>query len=509
MIKFSGELSILLGAAIVVVQPQIVAALTPAEVNAIAQAITVRIDGSNTGSGVIIGRQGNDYTVITNWHVLREKGTYTIQKPDGTTEAIKYNLVKQLPGVDLAVLQFNSNQNYQVAEPGNSDQITGGRTIHVAGWADPGPVIVERSFQFLTGQISGRVPKPKDGYALVYTVNALPGMSGGPILDEQGKLVGIHGLAEVDQRTGNVSLVLGIPIKTYLNMASAATPPNTTLASTNSQLSNFQAYIDRARERIDKGDEQGAKEDFQQAQKLDTIQAEKEGLSLAQEAAQLAQFQQNDLALPRAKIATYLVPNNDKVWLLLGGLYLQTRKYDQALIALNKAKFLKPDNADVLFAIGSTYFQTKLYREAEDYYKAGLKIKPTDTNGLFDLGNTYWIQSKSTDAIAYYQKVLSQDAKFWPAINNIGLIKYERGDIEGAIRQWRSAIAVDEKAAEPLLALAVALYSKNEQSLGLTLGKQAITIDKRYGDIEFLKENLWGDRLLANTKKFLQILGTK
>ena len=36
----------------------------------IAKAITVRIEGSTQGSGVIVKREGNRYTVLTAWHVV-------------------------------------------------------------------------------------------------------------------------------------------------------------------------------------------------------------------------------------------------------------------------------------------------------------------------------------------------------------------------------------------------------------------------------------------------------
>ena len=61
---------------------------------------------------------------------------------------------------------------------------------------------------------------PKDGYAFVYDIGGFPGMSGGAILDEQGKLVGIHGRATTRPDT-NAVYVLGIPLKTYLSLASA------------------------------------------------------------------------------------------------------------------------------------------------------------------------------------------------------------------------------------------------------------------------------------------------
>jgi Trypsin-like peptidase domain len=207
-VRLGGGLSaIFLGTAIGMVQIQIANALTPAEV---AQQVTVRIGGANTGSGVIIEHEGNNYTVVTNWHVLQVKGNYTVFMQDGRQYSI--NQIKQLPNVDLAIFQFTSNQNYQVAQKGDSDQVTLGKSIYVAGFPQG-----TSDIQFLSGTISSIRKNPENGYALVYAVNAFPGMSGGPIIDEQGKLIGIHGRAETRPDT-NATTVLGIPLKTYLSL---------------------------------------------------------------------------------------------------------------------------------------------------------------------------------------------------------------------------------------------------------------------------------------------------
>ncbi|BAY28000.1 tetratricopeptide repeat-containing protein [Calothrix sp. NIES-2100] len=511
-----GLTAVLFAATIVIVQP-VATALTPAEVYSIAQKITVRIDGANTGSGIIIERTGDTYTVVTNWHVMRLEGSYTVRTEDGRQYNINHNQVKPLGNVDLAVFQFTSNQNYPVADKGNSDQLTGGKTVYVAGYPTGISGVSGRNFKFLSGQISSLLSNPKDGYALDYTVQSFKGMSGGPILDEQGKLVGIHGRAGTDPIAGGTA-VLGIPLKTYLTLAPSAKPTtiavgnipgNKPISTTSSVLSNAQAYVQQALERWDNGDKQKAIEDLKQAQQLDPDKAEKAGLSLAQEAAQAAQSQKFDLALPRAQIASYLAPKNDKVWFLLGGIYLQTKNFDEAIAALTKAQSLNPKNADVLFAIGSANFQQEKYQPAIVNYQAGLKLKPNDPEGLFDLGNAYYKLGRFSDAIAQYNKAISQDQKFWAAVNNIGLIKYEQGDIQGAIQQWQTAVSLDKQAPEPLLALAVALYTKGDRQQGLAMGQAALRINKRYGDLDFLKQNLWGDRLLADTKKLLQYLQSR
>ncbi|BAY27998.1 WD-40 repeat-containing protein [Calothrix sp. NIES-2100] len=209
--------AVLFGATIVIVQP-VATALTPSEVGSIAKQITVRIDGANTGSGVIIERQGNSYTVVTCWHVVQLEGNYTIQTPDGKKYSLQHSQVKRFPGVDLAIFQFTSNENYSVAEKGNSEQVTLGKTVHVAGFPQG-----TSDIDFRSGSISRLVTNPKDGYAFVYDIGGFPGMSGGAILDEQGKLVGIHGRATTRPDT-NATTVYGIPLKIYLSLAASVQP---------------------------------------------------------------------------------------------------------------------------------------------------------------------------------------------------------------------------------------------------------------------------------------------
>jgi tetratricopeptide (TPR) repeat protein len=196
----------------------------------------------------------------------------------------------------------------------------------------------------------------------------------------------------------------------------------------------------------------------------------------------------------------------------LGGLYLQSKELDKAISSLQKAQSINPKNAETYFALGSAHFQQEKYQLAIEQYKAGLQIDPKDPEGLFDLGNAYYMLGKLPQAIIEYNKSIVYKEDFWPAVNNIGLIFYEQGDKKGAINQWQQAITkannVKQPAAEPQLALAVALYTdgnKSDRQRGLAMGEAALRLDERYANLDFLKENLWGDRLLSDTKKFLEL----
>lgn len=228
------------------------------------------------------------------------------------------------------------------------------------------------------------------------------------------------------------------------------------------------------------------------------------GLDLAQQAAQFAQLQQYEIALPRASLASQLAPKRAEVWSLLGGLYIQLNQVDEGITALKRANGIDAQNTAVLFALGSAHFQQGKYQEAVNYLKSGLKIKPDVPGALFDLGNAYLMLKQYSEAIAQFERAYTKDKEFWPAVNNVGLIRYEQGNLNEALRQWQLAADIDKKAAEPRLALAVGLYTRGERERGLKLGEEAIRLDSRYSDLKFLKENLWGDRLLADAKKFLE-----
>ncbi|MEL7420537.1 MAG: hypothetical protein AAGK10_18490 [Cyanobacteria bacterium J06555_3] len=81
---------------------QVAQALSPEEVNLRTKQIIVRIDGASVGSGTLLERADNTYTVLSNWHVMKNQGGYTVQTIDGRKHEVIPDSIKQLPGLDLA-----------------------------------------------------------------------------------------------------------------------------------------------------------------------------------------------------------------------------------------------------------------------------------------------------------------------------------------------------------------------------------------------------------------------
>ncbi|MGB7440613.1 MAG: serine protease [Coleofasciculaceae cyanobacterium] len=169
---FYGLSATIIGVAIVVMIPNPIATaeLNQQAIANIAQEVTVIIDGQNPGSGVIIDKEGNSYSVLTAQHVVPRQDEYEVVTSDQKRYLLDYSKVKLLPDVDLAILEFNSRENYPVAKLGDSDQVSLGKTVYVAGWPHPEAPITESIFTFAGGNIAARPPRPLPaGYQLIYT----------------------------------------------------------------------------------------------------------------------------------------------------------------------------------------------------------------------------------------------------------------------------------------------------------------------------------------------------
>ncbi|MDM9580131.1 serine protease [Nostoc sp. GT001] len=166
--------------------------LSSEKIRQLAQSITVKVFSPNKGgSGVLISKQGKTYTILTNAHVISTKGTNSIQTFDGKTHAATViSRGDSLAGNDLAVLQFQSQENYQVIALANNSNLSENKEVFAAGFPDDSKEIV-----ISNGKISLLSEKSLvGGYQIGYTNEIRQGMSGGALLNQAGELIGINGL---------------------------------------------------------------------------------------------------------------------------------------------------------------------------------------------------------------------------------------------------------------------------------------------------------------------------
>jgi tetratricopeptide (TPR) repeat protein len=195
---------------------------SPPNVYKIAKATTLLIEGQASGSGVIISKVGNTYFVLTAKHVVQSQQEYTVTTPSGKKYPLDYKQIKKLANLDLAVAQFTSEENLSIAQLGNSEAVDQGDVIYVSGWPAEDKAITKRSQFASKGEIAGVQSGNADGYELMYGNSTGPGMSGGPIFNSNGQVVGIHGRAAGNEDIGKVGINLGIPVHLFLRQAPQA-----------------------------------------------------------------------------------------------------------------------------------------------------------------------------------------------------------------------------------------------------------------------------------------------
>jgi serine protease Do len=210
----------------------------------------------NPGSGVIIAREGNTYYVLTVAHNFSQRHLdagidFGIRTSDRRVHILKQindergcplkgtptkkallrfgcRLPKnEMHGIDLAIVSFTSERSYPVATLGDSKTLQVGQTVYISGWPDPEKEAIPgqmnadgslkcrgrsvlRKRRLAWGQIAAKLDPSEQslGYSIFYTDNTRAGMSGGPVFDENGRVVGTHGLGSSSkpQCIGNIQL---------------------------------------------------------------------------------------------------------------------------------------------------------------------------------------------------------------------------------------------------------------------------------------------------------------
>jgi S1-C subfamily serine protease len=190
--------------------------LSEAQLKALARAITVKVKvGRTWGSGILVSKKAQVYTVVTNQHVLNLGDRASIQTSDGRIYTAQLRR-QDFGDRDLVLLQFQSRSNYAIATLDRQSGVRVGDQVFAAGFpiesefdeaasakAGDLPTRVQSNvqaknsvgFTFATGQISLLPTKVlAGGYQIGSTNDVRKGMSGGPLLNRQGRVVGINGM---------------------------------------------------------------------------------------------------------------------------------------------------------------------------------------------------------------------------------------------------------------------------------------------------------------------------
>jgi tetratricopeptide (TPR) repeat protein len=504
------------------------AALSPVEVQRIAKQTTVRIKGCSNASGVIIQKTGNTYTILTAAHATIDRGCQIVTADDREYEVTQ--VTPFINDIDLAVVKFNSSKNYQVAKTiDNSDRIESGENIYISGF----PVtatISEPIFTFVAGKVIGNGNKLQaNGYSLVYDNPTLPGHSGGPVWNDKGETIAIHGRGDVDTKIKDTEsptvrvktgFNLGITANTFAKIATmmgvagyknntiAANPPTTPSNSNPKPVVPFVAkprpvddLIASAVARERQGDYRGILADMDRA-----------------------------IAIDPKKERLYYIRANAKAE--LGDRQGAIADYDRDIA-------MSPQRADSYYNRGTTKYKLGNWQQALADYNIALSIDPQREKAFYNRANVKYQLNDKPGAIADYGRAIAINPNRLEAYSSRAWVRYELGDYEGAISDnniaiglkhprlakvysqrafaqyelnnisaaigsWRQALSVAEMKSDIQFGLAVALYRQNKQPEALQLAEAAIRGDRKLLDARYLQSKNWGAIIRKDAATLLQ-----
>ncbi|HYY95463.1 MAG TPA: trypsin-like peptidase domain-containing protein [Pyrinomonadaceae bacterium] len=163
---------------------------------------------SGGGSGSVIDDQGH---VLTNYHVIEGADVVTVSF--GGEKTYPARVVGGDADTDLAVIQVNApREMFKVVPMGDSERLAVGQKVLAIG----NPFFLDRTLT--TGIISGlqRPIQARNGRiiegAIQTDASINPGNSGGPLLDSQGRMIGINSQILSPDGGGSVGVGFAIPV---------------------------------------------------------------------------------------------------------------------------------------------------------------------------------------------------------------------------------------------------------------------------------------------------------
>ncbi|MCO5798401.1 MAG: serine protease [Dolichospermum sp. LBC05a] len=371
------------------------------EVDQIAEKITVLIDNNqNIGSGTLIKREGNTYTVLTAFHNVKTPNLkYTIVTPDGQRYPINVQNIQPLgTAVDLTVVQFNSSQVYQVAKLGNSDVVKRRDNVYVGGFRPGTGSIPTPLYDCFNGEILANANQARlDGGAnLVYNNPTVRGMSGGPVLNPQGELIAIHARGD-EYENRNINRYAGIPINTFMKISAGV------------------RVRDKPQGRELKADDYYA------------LAAQK--------------YEQKDYrgVIVASTEVIRLTPNNANAYIYRGNARYELGDKQAAIADYNQAIKINPNSDLAYYNRGNARYELGDKQAAIQDYNQAIKINPNYADAYYNRGLIYSKLGDKQAAIKDYNEAIKINPNYADVYYSRGIAHRELGDKEAAIADYQQA----------------------------------------------------------------------
>jgi tetratricopeptide (TPR) repeat protein len=394
----------------------LIALLAPSAIESTAKNIAVQLSADRgsgnqfTGSGVLISKESNTYTVLSAAHVIcttessvqscLEPANIELTTPDGETYTASE--IKEFPfQLDLVLVKFRSPFKYPVAKMGDSTQIKRGDQLFSSGFTN------DDEWNFYEGKLIANSLKKltPGGHDLLHNAKTISGMSGGGIYNAQGELVCIN-----SQREKYVSASSCVPIIFYREFD----PQIEKVASELYLLGKNEYYKSNYKEAVEYLSQAIAKD-----------------------------------------------PTFAEAYFLRGECYYKQSKYKFALKSYEKAIVLNPNMVEAHIGQGQSAYDLNDYVSALKSFKKALEIQPKNVLILQWQGLILYNQGNYDQAIRTLEQALTIDDSSEYTYGLLGDSRERNSQAEQALASYTRAIEIGGSSSTSL-PLRAKLYLKNK-----------------------------------------------
>jgi len=140
-------------------------------------------------------------------------------------------------------------------------------------------------------------------------------------------------------------------------------------------------------------------------------------------------------------------PDNIEIYMYLAQLYYAEHQYAKAIVQFQKILELKPKDTQSLYLLGSLYLETGKRQDAYAIFKKVLDQDPDHDGALNSLGYMYAEDGIHLDeALSYVQRAIAIDGSNGAYYDSLGWVWYKKGQYKKALEALQQAAGLIEDA---------------------------------------------------------------
>lgn len=397
---------------------------------AVVKVITYNLDNqvSGIGSGFFVHQKGY---LVTNYHVL--KGAYSAEVK--TLNGDKYpieSVVAQNEAADLIKVRIGVGRKRMPFVNVSRQMPAIAERVVVVG----SPLGLDQTV--CEGIVSAIRDMPQVGRFFQMSAPISPGSSGSPVVNMQGKVVGVATFQAVSGQNLNFAVAANSVLKLEND------PIRMTLSEWTYAKSEHKPRL--AAELCRKGFNVSIAGKTKKALEYYRAAARKEpensmawyGLGYC-----YAGLDRQDEAIYAYKQAIRNDPDDPKAHYNLASYYNKLARNDDAIVAYRLAVKKGPEFGQAYFDLGLLYMRMELFSPGTEAFEQVIRIEPENAPAHFYLGLTFGKLEHYREALKAHREVVRINPDYAPAHYNIGVMYRKLGRPDRELKAYKQAIKVD------------------------------------------------------------------